>query len=211
MLPTATAVATMAISSGIGGAALFGPIFLIIFPTLGPQYPLTSPAAAVAVAILVECFGFSSGLLGYYRRGLVDTPLALKFAMISVPAAITAASLLAQVLSLVALKICYSVLMIGLSVYLLSGGVALQREVKGFSSSTSETVRRDIDANIDSSRQRFADVVCSGSCLWWPAGGSTSGPRHATPARNRYRCTLRLHWQRFRCPHVPANRNSLIA
>ena len=47
MFPTCVCVATCAISSGIGGAALFGPIFLIVFPALGPQYMLSSPAAAV--------------------------------------------------------------------------------------------------------------------------------------------------------------------
>ena len=47
MFPTCVCVAICSISSGIGGAALFGPIFLIIFPALGPQYVLESPAAAV--------------------------------------------------------------------------------------------------------------------------------------------------------------------
>ena len=46
----APAVATTAMLSGIGGAALFTPIFLIIFPLLGPEYPLASPAAAIGVA-----------------------------------------------------------------------------------------------------------------------------------------------------------------
>ena len=48
MLPTATAVATCCQLAGIGGAALFSPIFLLAFPLLGPQYPLDSPAAASA-------------------------------------------------------------------------------------------------------------------------------------------------------------------
>lgn len=47
MFPTCVCVATCSISSGIGGAALFGPIFLIVFPALGSQYMLESPAAAV--------------------------------------------------------------------------------------------------------------------------------------------------------------------
>ena len=47
MFPTCICVAICSISSGIGGAALFGPIFLIVFPALGSQYMLESPAAAV--------------------------------------------------------------------------------------------------------------------------------------------------------------------
>ena len=46
MFPVAILVATSAMLSGIGGAAIFAPIFLIIFPLLGPEYPLGSLAAA---------------------------------------------------------------------------------------------------------------------------------------------------------------------
>ena len=65
MFPVSMLVATTAMLSGIGGAALFMPIFLLIFPLLGPEYPLTSPVAAIAVALLTETFGFSSGFVGY--------------------------------------------------------------------------------------------------------------------------------------------------
>ncbi|KAK3263973.1 hypothetical protein CYMTET_27259 [Cymbomonas tetramitiformis] len=85
MLPTATCVATSCLLSGIGGAALFSPIFLLVFPLLGPQYPLGSPAAAFTTALLTECFGFSSGLIGYFRRGLVDFASAAPFVAIGVP------------------------------------------------------------------------------------------------------------------------------
>ncbi|MFQ5983766.1 MAG: hypothetical protein ACE5KS_10395 [Woeseiaceae bacterium] len=37
MLPVSVLVATTAMLSGIGGAALFTPIFLIVFPLLGPS------------------------------------------------------------------------------------------------------------------------------------------------------------------------------
>lgn len=68
MLPVSMGVATTAMLSGIGGAALFTPIFLIIVPLLGPEYPLASPVAAIGVALLTETFGFSSGFVGYYRK-----------------------------------------------------------------------------------------------------------------------------------------------
>ena len=45
MFPISICVATTAMLSGIGGAALFIPIFVIIFPILGPEYPLTTAAA----------------------------------------------------------------------------------------------------------------------------------------------------------------------
>ena len=54
MLPTAALVATSCQLAGIGGAALFSPIFLLVFPLLGPDYQLASPASAVATALLTE-------------------------------------------------------------------------------------------------------------------------------------------------------------
>ena len=89
MFPVSMLVATTAMLSGIGGAALFMPIFLLIFPLLGPEYPLTSPVAAIAVALLTETFGFSSGFVGYYMKRLIDFGLSKAFLVISVPAAIT--------------------------------------------------------------------------------------------------------------------------
>ena len=94
MFPVAMCVATSAMLSGIGGGALFMPIFILIFTLLGTEYPLDSPATAIAVALLTETFGFSSGFVGYYRKRLIDFSLAKTFLYISVPTAIIGAFLL---------------------------------------------------------------------------------------------------------------------
>ena len=94
MFPISIGVATTAMLSGIGGAALFIPIFVIIFPILGPEYPLTT-AAAIGSALLTEVFGFSSGFVGYYRKKLIDFHSAIPFLIVSVPIAILGAILLA--------------------------------------------------------------------------------------------------------------------
>ena len=111
MLPTATLVATSCQLAGIGGAALFWPIFLLVFPFLGPQYPLDSAAAALASGLLTKCFGFASWLSGYAHRGLVDA--------LSIPAAV-AGALAAQYVasSPVLLQSVYAALMLGLAGYL---------------------------------------------------------------------------------------------
>ena len=90
MFPIAMCVATMAMLSGIGGAALFIPIFVIIFPLLGSEYPLTT-AAAIGSALMTEVFGFSSGFVGYYRKRLIDFRSAIPFLSVSVPVAIIGA------------------------------------------------------------------------------------------------------------------------
>ena len=94
MFPVSICIATSAMLSGIGGAALFIPIFVIVFPLLGPEYPLHT-AAAIGTALMTEVFGFSSGFIGYYRKHLIDFRSAAPFILVAVPIAICGALLLA--------------------------------------------------------------------------------------------------------------------
>ncbi len=118
MLPVSMGVATTAMLSGIGGAALFTPIFLIIFPLLGPEYPLQSTVAAIGVALLTETFGFSSGFVGYYRKRLIDFRSALPFIAVGVPVAIVGA-IVARFVDPDFLKGAYGILMLVLAVILI--------------------------------------------------------------------------------------------
>ena len=72
MFPVALCVATTATFSGIAGSALFAPIFLVVFPFLGPEYQFPGVAAAIGVALLTATFGLSSGVVAYLRRRLID-------------------------------------------------------------------------------------------------------------------------------------------
>ncbi len=119
MLPTAAAVATSCQLCGVGGAALFSPIFLLIFPLLGPEYPLDSAAAAIASALLTEVFGFASGLSGYARRGLVAWRTAAQFSAVSVPCAFAGALCVGSLAADPSLlRAVYACLMLGLASYL---------------------------------------------------------------------------------------------
>ncbi|MDX1517062.1 MAG: sulfite exporter TauE/SafE family protein [Woeseiaceae bacterium] len=91
MFPVAIGVATCAMLSGIGGAALFTPIFILVFPLLGPEYVLQSTLAAIGTALITQTFGFLSGFVGYFRRRLIDYELAWRMLRISVPAALIGA------------------------------------------------------------------------------------------------------------------------
>lgn len=121
MFPVSMMIATTAMLSGIGGAAFFMPIFLIVFPLLGPEYPLASPVAAIGVALLTETFGFSSGFVGYFRKKLIDFRVAKALMIYSVPVGIIGA-LLSHVANPNHLKFGYGVLMIFLSYILYRGG-----------------------------------------------------------------------------------------
>ncbi len=91
MFPVSIGVATCAMLSGIGGAALFTPIFILIFPLLGPEYVLSSTTAAITAALITQTFGFLSGFIGYYRRGLIDYALARRLLLVAVPVAVAGA------------------------------------------------------------------------------------------------------------------------
>jgi uncharacterized membrane protein YfcA len=127
MFPLAVLVATTAMLSGIGGAALFTPIFLIVFPLLGPEYPLQSATAAFGAALLTQTFGFASGLVGYWRKRLIDLPTALPFIVVAVPFAV-AGALASHLADEAALKATYGALMaIGAWVMLRRGRDAAPR------------------------------------------------------------------------------------
>ena len=67
MFPVSILVATLAMTFGVGGAVLFSPIFIVVFPLLG--VPTLSPATAFASSLLIMLVGFGSGLVGYQCRG----------------------------------------------------------------------------------------------------------------------------------------------
>ena len=121
MFPASILVATVAAMSGIGGAALFMPIFLLVFPILGPAYPLATPVEAIAVALLTQLFGFCSGFTGYYRRGLIDFKLASAFLAVAIPAAI-AGAIISQLVSATYIRLSYGLMMAVLS-FLILGGI----------------------------------------------------------------------------------------
>ena len=117
MFPVSVCVATTAMLTGIGGAALFSPIFLLGFPALGPEFPLPSQAEAFNVALLTECFGFTSGLLGYIRRGLVDWRVSAPFIAVGAPFGI-AGGLAVAAADPAATRAAYGAAMLALGVYL---------------------------------------------------------------------------------------------
>ena len=80
MFPIAIVIATIAMSSGISGAIFFTPIFLL---GLG-----LSPEVAIGAGLITVVFGFTSGLVAYLRRKLVDFKLAGSMLMFSIPMAV---------------------------------------------------------------------------------------------------------------------------
>ncbi|MEF8845997.1 MAG: sulfite exporter TauE/SafE family protein, partial [Bacteroidales bacterium] len=83
LLPVSILIATIAMSSGVGGAVFFSPLFI-----LGLKL---QPQIAIGAALITELFGFSSGLIAYVKAKLIDFRLAGNLLLFSVPAAILGA------------------------------------------------------------------------------------------------------------------------
>lgn len=80
LLPISIAIATIAMSSGIGGAVFFSPLFMI---GLGLE-----PKIAIGTALATELFGFGSGLFSYWKAKLIDFKLGFNLLLFSIPFAI---------------------------------------------------------------------------------------------------------------------------
>ena len=80
MLPVGILIATIAMASGVGGATFFSPLFIL---ALG-----LPPELAVGSGLVVEVFGFGSGVYAYVRRKLIDYRVGGMLLSATVPAAI---------------------------------------------------------------------------------------------------------------------------
>tara|TARA_B100000029_G_scaffold35217_5_gene33132 strand:+ start:7811 stop:8674 length:864 start_codon:yes stop_codon:yes gene_type:complete len=86
MFPVAFCVCLMATSSSVEGAVFFAPIFIIFFPMFAGV--TITPIEGIFLALSIEIFGFGSALTGYFRRALVDTYIAKKVLIFSIPTSI---------------------------------------------------------------------------------------------------------------------------
>lgn len=220
MLPLSVFIAICANLTGIGGAAVFGPIFLIIMPLLGPEYPALTPAQSVATAVTVEIFGFSSGVFGYARRGLIDPYLSCRFFLSAVPMAIIA-SLWVR-LPVLGLKLLYSVVMLLLSAYMLyTSGVADPVDPGATGAVGSSDAPVDLIPELELNPQRQAssgsgDVTNNPLTLAAGAGarafdvGSVSPPREAAAAGPKPPLTHLVEWLSGPNPNPDPNPKRLV-
>lgn len=110
LLPLSILIATIAMSSGIGGAVFFSPLFMIVLKL--------DPVEAVGTALITELFGFTSGLVAYLKSGLIDFKLGMNLLLFSVPAAILG-TLFGQLIPPLVLKAVFAtgIIFIGTQLY----------------------------------------------------------------------------------------------
>ena len=116
MLPVCIAIAGVAMFSGISGAAMLIPVFLIGFPLFDVP-PLTT-VEAIGTSLLLETSGFGTGLYRYFRMRLVDSATARRLIALTLPLGMLGALASAQA-PVQALRLGYGVAMVGLALLLM--------------------------------------------------------------------------------------------
>ena len=80
LFPIAVAISTTAMTFGIGGASMFSPFFILAL-----KLPVT---LSVGLGLFIEIFSFSSGVIGFAKKKLINYHRAKYALLTSVPAAI---------------------------------------------------------------------------------------------------------------------------
>lgn len=117
--------ASVAMFSGITGAALMLPWFVIGFAVL--DVPEITTRQAIASALFLETAAFSVGIYRYSRRRLIDWGTARKLAVIVLPAGILGA-LVSHRAPEIGLRLAYSVMLIIAAWLLIRKGAGSQRQ-----------------------------------------------------------------------------------
>jgi uncharacterized membrane protein YfcA len=138
-------------SSGISGAVFFTPLFILALKL--------DPRIAIGAALVTELFGFSSGLVAYYKAKLIDFRLALNLLFFSVPAAILG-TIYAELAPALILKSIFAVGLIFIGIHLLSSWRKEERE-KHEASIEKEFLNTYESELTDNSGKKYYYTICN--------------------------------------------------
>ncbi len=128
MFPVGIAIATIAMMAGIGGAALFAPFFMLVLRL--------EPLIALGAGLVIEFFGFSSGVVGYWRKKEIDFSIVKQLIIFTVPATI-AGVMLGRVFPAPVLQLMLASLLLYLAYqFLLEGKQCLPKDPRCTGTST---------------------------------------------------------------------------
>jgi len=120
MFPVGVAIATIAMLAGIGGAVMFSPFFMLVLRL--------DPLIALGAGLVIEVFGFSSGVIGYWRKKVIHFGIAKQLIIFTIPATIVGV-ILGRVFPVYILKIMLALLILYLAYqFLLRGKECLPKD-----------------------------------------------------------------------------------
>ena len=103
MFPVAVGIATIAMSAGIGGAVMFAPLFMLVLKL--------DPLIALGAGLAIEVFGFSSGVIGYWRKKVIRFDIVKRLIIFTIPATIVGVAL-GRVIPVFVLKVLLALLIL---------------------------------------------------------------------------------------------------
>ena len=113
MFPVAVGIATIAMLAGIGGAVMFAPFFMLVLRL--------DPLIAFGAGLTIEVFGFSSGVIGYLRKHVINFNIVKQVIVLTIPATIVGV-VLGRVFPASVLKVLLALLISYLAYQFLLGG-----------------------------------------------------------------------------------------
>ncbi|MFQ5998334.1 MAG: sulfite exporter TauE/SafE family protein [Candidatus Bathyarchaeia archaeon] len=75
-------------SIAMEAAVLFSPAFIFLFPVLITDFPTLTVNEAIGLAFIIELFGYSSSVTGYWKRRQIDFNIVKQVLIVTIPAAI---------------------------------------------------------------------------------------------------------------------------
>lgn len=106
MFPVAVGIATIAMLAGIGGAVMFAPLFMLVLKL--------DPLIALGAGLAIEVFGFSSGVIGYLRKKVINFHIVKQIIVLTIPATV-AGVVLGRVIPVFVLKLLLTLLILYLA------------------------------------------------------------------------------------------------
>ncbi|GAI87516.1 unnamed protein product [marine sediment metagenome] len=114
---------------GIGGAVMFTPFFMLVLRL--------DPLIALGVGLTIEVFGFSSGVIGYLRKKVINFSVVKQVIVLTIPATVVGV-VLGRLVPAFVLKILLSLLILYLAYqFLLEGKECLPKDPRCTGVSTS--------------------------------------------------------------------------
>lgn len=128
MFPVGVIIATIAMMAGIGGAVMFAPFFMLVLKL--------DPLLALGTGLTIEVFGFSSGVIGYWRQKVIDFKIVKRLIVFTIPATI-AGVILGRLFPIYILKVMLALLILYLAYqFLLKGKECLPKDPRCTGEST---------------------------------------------------------------------------
>lgn len=90
LILTSLAICITVCTLAMGAAVFFTPFFLFVAPSIISGFPRITVNEAIGLSFIIELFGYTSSVIGYWVRKQIDFDISLHILKITIPTAIIA-------------------------------------------------------------------------------------------------------------------------